>query len=264
MDDNTTLIAFKAISKFVRDLADEFGSRYHGLTLYNHLIQKTTIAHEGPVTKHVEAFHKFCVSNRDGIVNKDILAHPSDVDTVSYSDKVNFNVREILSVADDENKDIIHRHLLAISAIVDPGSNAKQVLRNMMLASTTPVIPIAPSASASNGIGLPIPTDSNEGKFLNDLISTVEKSVSPDATANPMQAVQSVLQSGVFTDMLGKMQNGLSNGEIDLGRLMGTMTGLLGNMGGGTDMMASMMGMMMGGGGMPNLASMMNNLPKSS
>ncbi len=253
MDDNTTLIAFKAISKFVKDLADEFGKRYHGLELYNHLIQKTTIAHEGPVAKHVDAFHRYCVANREGIVEKDILGHPSDVDEVVYSDKVRFNVREILGVSDEENKDIIHRHLLTISAIVDAGSNAKQVLRNMMLASSAPVIPAAVSVGESSGnkMGLPIPTDSNEGKFLNDLISTVEKSVNPEAEANPMQAVQSVLQSGVFTEMLGKMQSGLSNGEIDLGRLMGTMTGLLGTMGGGSDMMTNMMGMMMGGmGGM--------------
>ena len=106
MDDNTTLIAFKAISKFVKDLADEFGKKYHGLELYNHLIQKTTIAHEGPVAKHVDAFHRYCVANREGIVEKDILGHPSDVDEVVYSDKVRFNVREILGVADDENKDI--------------------------------------------------------------------------------------------------------------------------------------------------------------
>ncbi len=261
MDDNTTLIAFKAISKFVKDLADEFGKRYHGLELYNHLIQKTTIAHEGPVAKHVDAFQRFCVANREGIIEKNVVAHESGVDEVVYSDKVRFNVREILGVADDENKDIIHRHLLTISAIVDTGSNAKQVLRNMMLASSTPVIPasIPVSQESGNKMGLPIPTDSNEGKFLNDLISTVEKSVSPDTEANPMQAVQSVLQSGVFTDMLGKMQSGLSNGEIDLGRLMGTMTGLLGTMGGGTDMMSQMMGMMMGG-----MGNMGNMMPKSS
>ena len=269
MDDNTTLIAFKAISKFVRDLSDEFGKKYNGLELYNHLIQKTTIAHEKPVAKHVEAFHAFCIANREGIVEKDILGHPSDVDTIVYSERVNFNVRQILSEADEESRDLIHRHLLTISAIVDSGSNAKQVLRNMMLSASSPVIPVN-SSSSSPSSALPIPTDSKEGKFLSDLITTVEKSVDPSKTENPMEAVQSVLQSGVFTDMLGKMQTGLSSGEIDLGRLMGTMTGLLGNVGGGSDMMSSMMSMMMGGmggGGMPNMAnmaSMMQNIHKSS
>ena len=269
MDDNTTLIAFKAISKFVRDLSDEFGKKYPGLELYNHLIQKTTIAHEKPVSKHVEAFQKFCIGNRDGIIEKNVTGHPSDVTEVFYSDKVRFDIHEILSTADEESRDLIHRHLLTISAIVDSGSNAKQVLRNMMMTATTPVIPASvPSGEDSSGVKLPIPTDSNEGKFLTDLISTVEKSVDPEKATNPMEAVQSVLQSGVFTDMLGKMQTGLSNGDIDLGRLMGTMTGLLGTMGGGSDMMSNMMGMMMGGMGggnpMATMASMMQNIQKSS
>lgn len=239
MDENTTLIAFKAISKFVRDLAEEFGKANLGLQLYNRLIEKTTIAHDKPVAKHVETFHHFCVSNREGILGQDLLTNPATVQTVVYSEKVNFNIIDVIRGADSESRTVIYRHLLTILALVDPASahEAKTVLRG--------------AAAASSAAALAaIPADSNEGKFLTDIISNVEKTIDPTQMTNPIQAVQSVLSSGVFTDMLGKMQEGMASGQLDIGKLMGTMTSVIGGMGGGApnaggaDPMASMMSML--------------------
>ena len=56
MEDNN-LIIFKAISNFVRDLNDSFGTKQRSLQLYSRLISKTKIIHEGPIKKHVDTFN---------------------------------------------------------------------------------------------------------------------------------------------------------------------------------------------------------------
>ena len=58
MEDNT-LIVFNAISKFVHSLNECFGEKQRSLQLYGRLIEKTTIIHEGPIKKHINAFKKF-------------------------------------------------------------------------------------------------------------------------------------------------------------------------------------------------------------
>ena len=68
---DTSLITFKAISNFTNCLEEVFGSDHRFLKLYAHLINKTQIAHEKPILKHIEAFRSFCVTNRDAIEKKD-------------------------------------------------------------------------------------------------------------------------------------------------------------------------------------------------
>ncbi len=251
MDENTTLIVLKVITKFVRDLAEGFPQN-KGVQLYNRLIEKTTIAHDKPVAKHVETFQKFCVVNAEGILSMDFEAHPTDVNDVAYSDKVAFDIKQIVRAADADSRAIIFKHLLTILAFVSPqnAQRAKAVLRGGNADGASSSVPA-------------VPTDTNEGKFLTDIISSVEKSIDPTQITNPVQAIQSVLSTGVFTDMLGKMHEGMSSGQLDLGKLMGTMTSMLGGTGapaaGGADPMASMMSMLG-----PMLNGMGGGMPRSS
>ena len=64
---DTSLIAFKAISNFILELSEEFGKNQHSLKLYSHLIEKTQIVHEKAIMKHMASFREFCVKNRDKI-----------------------------------------------------------------------------------------------------------------------------------------------------------------------------------------------------
>ena len=119
----------------------------------------------------------------------------------------------ILEDSDTETKEAIWNHLLTISASVDPAGNAKQILKASL----------EKKGSAQEG---------GEEAFLANLIDKVEKTVDPQTMTNPMQAIGSMLSSGVFNDMIGSMQKGLNDGSLDLGRLMGTMQGLMSGMGG--------------------------------
>lgn len=272
MSTDTSLITFKAISNFINDLGEVFSDKHRPLKLYAHLLNKTTIAHDKPIQKHIEAFRLFCTANRDAIANRDIKAFNKQ--KISYSKRVFINMNEIFQLADAETRTVIWKHLLTVSALVDHAGKARQILKDQ---------------SDKNGV--------DEADFLTNIISRVEDKVDPNA--NPMDAISSIMQSGIFTDLVQGMGSGLQDGSLDLGKLMSTVQNMVTKLGGesseskegaeqainmigtmmgsmkagqnasGNDggpqgmpdiagMLGPMMGAMMGGqGGMPNLAGMM-------
>jgi hypothetical protein len=273
---DTSLITFKAIANFTGDLASVFGEEHRPLKLYAHLISKTTLAHDKPIQKHIEAFREFCIENRDAIASKQAALFTRD--KIIYSKRVYFDMKEILNTADAETQVVIWKHLLTISAFVDPTGKARKILKEQQDTGTS----------------------SGEVNFLSDIISKVESQVDPNA--NPMEAVSSIMQSGIFTDLVQGMGDGLQDGSLDLNKLMGTVQNMvtklsdekgdekddqgtdqamnlintmMGNLQAGSQapanngtqqpmpdlagMLGPMMGAMMGNanGGMPDLASMM-------
>jgi hypothetical protein len=201
---DSSLIIFKAIANFTNCLDEVFGEEQRSLKLYAHLINKTTIAHEKPILKHIEAFRTFCKDNRDSIEEKNHETFSND--KIIYSDRVFINVKDILKVADKDSKNIIWKHILTISALVDPAGKARQVLKE---------------TSQKNN-------SETESDFLENIISKVEENVDPNA--NPMEAVTSIMQSGVFQELVGGMGNGLQDGSLDLGKLMGTVQNMVTNL----------------------------------
>ena len=192
---NYDLIAFKAISDFTKELCENFTSKdkNHSLKLYVHLLNKTTLTHEKAIKKHIDAFRDFCVSNRDAITNKNQALLVTK--NVVYSTKVYINFSSIFKDADIETSNIIWKHLLTISALLDPAGKAKEILKNNK--------------------------DSKEANFLSDIINKVESNVNPNST-NPLEAISSIMSSGVFNDLITGMNSGIQNGDLDLGKLMGT------------------------------------------
>jgi hypothetical protein len=245
--EDTNLIAFKAVASFVNDLSEVFGKKQKSLALYGRLIQKTGIVHSAPILKHLDIFREFCVCNRDAIQsqNKDNLKQSK----LSYNDKVYIDMSSIFNMADKDTSDVIWNHILTISALLDPANNAKQILKANIEKKT------------QNG------ESSTEEQFLNNLIEKVEKSIDPKSVnENPMNAISGLMSSGVFTDLIGTMQNGLNNGDLNINKLFSTVQNMMGNAGldqssGGMpgmpdlSMMMNMMGgMNMGGNGMPNIS----------
>lgn len=189
---NHNLLTFKAISSFVSELSEIFSEKNHSLKLYSRLINKTTLSHDTAIKKHIEAFRSFCFENRDALEKKntELLVKP----TVEYSSKVFIDFTNIFKEADSETRNIIWKHLLTISALVDPAGKAKEILKNNK--------------------------ESKEANFLSDILEKVETNVTPNS--NPLEAVSSIMSSGVFTDLISNMNNGIQDGSLDLGKLMGT------------------------------------------
>jgi hypothetical protein len=200
VNEETALIAFKAICNFINDLESEFGKRHKPLKLYKRLINQTQICHDKIIKKHITLFHDFSMNNRDALLNSDDskLQHKR----IAYSERVYIDMDYIFRLADKETKDVIWKHILTISAIVDPSSRAKDILKK--------------SVEENKG--------TNEAEFLNNIISKVEQSVKPDA--NPMEAVSSIMQSGLFNELL----NDLGSKKLDMGKLIGVVQGMVSNM----------------------------------
>ena len=204
MSNNTSLITFKAICNFTNELNEVFGNKNQPLKLYALLLGKTTIAHEKPIQKHIEAFRKFCTENRDAIIDKD----PKKLvkGEIVYSERCTIDMNNIFSLSDKATSDTIWTHLLTIFALVDPTGKARQILKE----------------NSANG-------SDKEANFLTDIIGKVEKHVDPNA--NPMDAISSIMQSGIFNDLVGGMGSGLQDGTLDLAKLMGTVQSMVTTLG---------------------------------
>lgn len=205
MDSNNP-IKFKAISDFVLSVAPSFKGKNKPLALYERLISKTSISHEAPVQKHINAFRKFCVNNHSCISkgNFNFTDHK-----ISYSDRVYIDMRAIVKSADKSETEIIRKHILTISALVYPEGNAKDLLKK---------------SAGPKG---------NEADFLQGIMSQIENIATQDegkGQDNPMAFVGNILQSGVFSQLVSGMSNGMDDGSLDMGKLMGIAQNMIGHL----------------------------------
>jgi len=60
------------------------------------------------------------------------------------------------------------------------------------------------------------------------MMEKIEKNV--DSNANPMDAISSMMSSGIFTELIGGMGSGIQDGTLDLGKLMGTVQKMVSKM----------------------------------
>lgn len=213
-DEEINLIAFNSIYKFIKSLGDLYASEHKPLALYNRLISKTTIAHTKAVKKHVACFRDFCISNRESISNKNHTNLKEGL--ISYSNNVYIDMNIIFDIISKEEdpkqiRDTVWKHLLTISALLDPAGKAKEILKE--------------SSKKKNN-------NTNNGKeveFISNIIDKVEKNVDPNA--NPMEAISTIISSGVITDLITSMNNDLQNGELDISKLMGAVSGMVSTLG---------------------------------
>jgi len=200
MNEETLLFGFKTVCNFVADLNSAFGKKHKPLRLYNRLASHTQISHDQAIRKHIAIFSTFCVANREAILTQDVTKIAQK--KLEYSERVFIDMGLIFSMADEATLPAIWQHLLAISAIVDPLSRAKEVLKK--------------NATPDSG---------PEQAFVANLMSKIESTVQPDA--NPMQAVSSIMQSGLMGELLGGLQSGNGTGSLDVKKLFGVVQNLM-------------------------------------
>jgi hypothetical protein len=225
--------SFIAIKDFVEALASCFPTRNRPLALYARLIGKTSIENIEPVEKHIQCFRKFCIANESQISNKDCELKEW---TIRYSERVYIDMKMVFNFADSDEKSIIWRHLLTLSALLHPEGNAREILKS------------------SGAVG-------KEADFIGNIMNKIENfSTQSDGKDdnNPMAFISNILQSGVFNQLVGGMGEGMESGELDLGKLMGIAKSMIGHLNpegksdGGNPLDAI--------GGMAGLASLMGNM----
>jgi hypothetical protein len=231
--DNNSILVFKAITSFITDLHNEFGSKYKGITLYHRLLEKTGLVHTGPIMKHIECFTIFFSKNEDAMKTQE--ASKLVETRIIYSERVYVDVLNVLQNTDKDSSLIIWQHLLNIWGLIDPSSHAKNTLKELLKED-----------------------ESKESDFLSNIIQKVEQSVDPSKlnTNNPMEMVSSLMQSGTFNDLISGMQKGLSDGSLDMGKLMGSVQGMMSKMSPDGQMPPELAGMM------NMMGPMLNNMGK--
>jgi hypothetical protein len=204
------VLVFKYICNFIKDLTESFGGRQKSLFLYSHLVEKTGIMHEEPIKKHVSLFYQFVKANEDAIMEKDASKFNSY--SIFYSEKVGIDLKEIFEWADTQEKNAIFKHLLALLAVLDPSSSAKELLKKEI------------DSKKKKG------EDGNEEMFLKNIIDKVSSEMDTDMD-NPMQLMSKMMTSGVFKDIVEDMNSSLSEGSLDMGKMVNTMQMIMGNLG---------------------------------
>jgi hypothetical protein len=196
---------FNSILNFVKELDGLFTDNQRSLKLYNHLLSKTTFGNTDPIKKHIEVFREFCVKNREGIRERDYTKFEENI--LKYSENAFIDLNHIFTISEPQIIPVIYKHLLVLSALLDPAGNAKNILRELK------------EREQSTG---------KEEDLMTDIISKIEQTVDPNAS--PMESIASVMQSGVFTDLMGGITSGMTDGSLDIGKMMGVFQGMLGGL----------------------------------
>jgi hypothetical protein len=199
-----TIVLFKCIVDFIHCLREMFGKQQHSLELYDLLMEKTGIVHQDPIKKHVKLFRDFLKINEDAILenNEEKMTQWK----IEYSEKVFIDLKAIFLICVESDKQTIWQHLLTLMAVLIPTSNAKNVLKDKKL------------------------NKNKEGDFLTNLINKVEKHVEPSSASDPAQMMSGILSSGLFSELMEDMNRGMSDGDLDITKMMGSLQGMIGNM----------------------------------
>lgn len=207
---DSTVYIFKTICQFIKDLNDVFGKDYKSLYLYAALIEKTGIVHEEPVKKHINCFHEFVKDNEEAIINQN--ADKLVQSRIQYSEKVYIPIKEILQKTDKEEEKAVWEHLMTLLALLDPSSQAKKLLQEEQ------------EKKKKRG------ESGQEERFLTDIIEKVGKHIDPTSD-NPGEMMKGVMQSGVFSELIDTMNTGITEGDLDLGKMMSSLQMMMGNIG---------------------------------
>ena len=193
------LYAFQTIQEFITSLHDYFGSKCHSLSLYYRLISKMTFQEKELIDRHLRVFRNFCVSNRQAISSKSNFSSPR----ISFSDRIYIDIDYVFSHSDSDTHSAVWEYLLLLSALLDPASKAKELLKDLKK------------------------DDSNEGEFLGQMMNTIQSQIGSVGEGNPMEMIGSLMNSDVIGSLASNLQSNLQNGQLDMGKLMGTMQGLV-------------------------------------
>lgn len=200
MNDSTLLI-FKAIACFVHDLNESYGAQYKPVLLYSTLLEKTGIIHEEPIRKHIKVFQDFVIANEDAILCRDETRFHSTL--IQYSDNVFLDLKTVFEIAGNDKKSI-WQHLLTLTALLYPTSQAKEILKKEKEDQTP------------------------EDDFLSSLVDKVGQHIDPSST-NPMECMNNLVTSGVFGELMTNMNQGINDGTIDMQRMVGSLQSMIGS-----------------------------------
>jgi len=205
---------FAAVITFVNDLWDVFGNpkKPTPLALYRRLVDHIKFSDAEAINKVLSGFREFLVTYEDSIINNKLDSIPrGTVIRYGESKTVYLDIQKYIyqTQKDLETREAIRQHLVTISAILEPDSKKLEELDKRIS-------------------DLNIDMDSREGEFITGIMHKAKDSMENIDTENPGQAIMGLLSSGVIQDMVSGLQQGVSSGEMDMAKLLGSMQTAIG------------------------------------
>lgn len=198
-----TRVLFRAISHFVSDIHSEFGGRLKSLRLYNRLLSKVTQEDSKSIVDHIACFKRFYDNNPNILERK--LDHP----TISFTERIYIDIKNILGLANPEQTLFIWKHLLLIHALISP---AKKLEVKNALTSIDNEEKDRETKQSS--------------KLLNDMFGKITSSI-PQGTNDPIMAMTSLVSSGAMSEIIGMVHQGMASGTLDPKKIIGNLPGLM-------------------------------------
>ena len=211
MNPDNILKSFSKILSFVNELNSVFPT--DNIRLYYKLLKKTPIGNALAINKHIDIFKVFLELNKQVIIEKNYKAIQSDI---IFSQKVYLDVLKCLEKTDKETRDVIFKHLIVILYTINPDESLK-----------TAIIPTSSSSSSSK---VPSTGTGNEADFLNKFMGKIEQNFAGADFKDPVSCTMNMLGSGLFTELVSNMNEEVSNGRIDITKLLGGVQGMIGNL----------------------------------
>lgn len=215
-----TIFLFKCIVDFIHCLRDLYGENQHSLELYDLLMEKTGIVHEEPIKKHIHLFYEFLRENEEAILeNSPTLIKKWKIE---YSDKVYIDLKPIFEDCSESDMKVLWQHLLTLLAVLIPTSQAKQILKQQKNKKKKKNQKTNKKNSNSG--------ETNEDDFLSNIMDKVGKHIDPSKTSNPAEMMTGIMSSGLFGELMDDMNKGMSSGDLDINKMMGSLQGMIGNL----------------------------------
>lgn len=220
LDENSKIL--DAIKLFVKDLCETFSSKTSvgPLALYGRMAEIVKPTDTESIMKFITGFEQFFTLHWTDIVqgNYKNISDSAKIVYGTQNNKIYIPIHTLINKANPEVKEYIRQHLLTIGSLT-----SKDRLKNTEIVD----VPVA----KDEDISLPgIDQTSNEGRFMGDMLKKAFTSVKNVDASNPMAAMFSLMQSGVMTDMINGIHQGVGTGQMDLSKLLGVMQGAMQDM----------------------------------
>ena len=73
-------------------------------------------------------------------------------------------------------------------------------------------------------------SETHEEDFLSNIIQKVSSSINVEDNNDPTKMMSNLMSSGIFSELVDDMNNGFNNGDLDLGKMMSSLQGVMGNL----------------------------------
>lgn len=192
-------VLLEMIGAFIGDLCNAYGADLKPLRRLNAQVTESA-THD----QFINIITQFCLTNTSAILERNTSGLIDPIIRLSAREYVDLGL--LLEDADEEQSENIWAHLLAISGCLNPKGEAIDVLRQIQ--------------------NKPAAKRSNEEQCIHSLVGKIQAAIPDDGSVkDPMQAFQSVAQSGAFASLVQSLSGDIESGKINVQSMLGMLGG---------------------------------------